>query len=98
MINKIIIDAIALAVVFILSKLYEKGTAYINKQIDRIADRELRATVKALVESAEQQWKAVNKAGLEKNQYVKHELIAKGYEVTSYVEALIESEVFKLKE
>lgn len=97
MINKIIVDALAVVVVFLLSKLYEKAVAYINKTIEQIEDDELRETVKALVKSAEQQWKAVNKAGLEKKEYVVHELITKGYEVTSYIEALIESEVFELE-
>ena len=94
--TKIIIEILGIVITILITFLIAKVREYLAKAIEEIEDEDLRENVRALVSAAEQQYKAVEHAGEQKKDYVVHELIELGYELTAYVNALIESEVYKL--
>ena len=72
--------------------------SYIAKTADTMEDEKLKDLVSVFVSAAEQQYKAMEHSGANKKDYVTSELAKLGYELTEYLNALIESAVYKLKE
>ena len=95
--TKILIEFISILFALAFALLVEKVRQLVNVKIGEVDDEETRETIRALVSAAEQQYKAVEKSGAIKKEYVQGELVKLGYDVTEYINALIESEVFRLK-
>lgn len=95
---KILIEIISILFALAFALLVEKVRQLVNVKIGEVDDEETRETIRALVFAAEQQYKAMEKSGADKKDYVMHELVKLGYDITEYINALIEAEVYRLKE
>lgn len=73
-----------------------KINAYLNEIVGEEKAAKLKRIVIELVRAAEQLYKAEDPDGTIRKKYVEGQLEALGYELTNYVNSLIESEVLNL--
>lgn len=96
----IIIKLIAIIIVIgmgcIVKNLTNKYTEYMNTEQDEKKKEHLRLFIAELVRAAEQMYKKDDPNGSERFEYVCEMLIDAGYRISTEVNAMIESEVFKI--
>ena len=83
---------LACGVIYFIPKI----NTYLNEKLGEEKAAKLKRLVIELVRAAEQLYKEEDPDGTIRKKYVEEQLKALGYEITEYINGLIESEVFVL--